>query len=81
MTRVPGVKAAYAAPFFQEFTLELPVPAGAVVERMLREEGILAGLDLGRIDPAARHRLLVAVTEKRTRAELDRYAEALRRSL
>ncbi len=81
VTRVPGVKAAYAAPFFQEFTLELPVPAGAVVERMLREEGILAGLDLGRIDPAARHRLLVAVTEKRTRAELDRYAEALRRSL
>jgi glycine dehydrogenase subunit 1 len=81
VTSVSGVRRVHAGPFFQEFALELPVPAGPVVARMLREEGILAGLDLGRIDPARARQLLVAVTEKRTRAELDRYADALARSL
>jgi glycine dehydrogenase subunit 1 len=81
LTAIPDVRRIHAGPFFQEFVLELPVPAGPVVARMLRDEGILVGLDLGRIDAARARQLLVAVTEKRTRAELDRYAEVLAKAL
>lgn len=81
LVALPGVRRIHGGPFFQEFALELPVPAGPVVARMLRDEGILAGLDLGRIDASRSRQLLVAVTERRTRAELDRYADALARSL
>jgi glycine dehydrogenase subunit 1 len=81
LAAIPGVRRVHAGPFFQEFAVELPVPAGPVVARMLRDEGILAGLDLGRIDAGRARQLLVAVTEKRTRAELDRYAEVLTKTL
>jgi glycine dehydrogenase subunit 1 len=81
LAAIPGVRRVHAGPFFQEFAIELPVPAGPVVARMLRDEGILAGLDLGRIDAGRTRQLLVAVTEKRTRPELDRYAEILAKSL
>jgi glycine dehydrogenase subunit 1 len=81
LAALPGVRRVHGGPYFQEFALELPVPAGPVVARMLRDEGILAGLDLGRIEAARARQLLVAVTERRTRAELDHYAGALARSL
>ncbi len=81
LLEIPGVKAAFSAPCFHEFTLELPKPAAEVVAAILRQDRILAGFDLGRVDPAARHRLLVAVTERRTREEMDRLAAALRRCL
>lgn len=73
-------------PFFLEFPLELPQAAGPVLERM-QAEGFFAGLPLGRlapelVPPAARERtILVAVTEKRTREELNRYVDVLKRSL
>lgn len=73
-------------PFFNEFPLLLPRPAGGVLERM-EEQGIFAGLPLQRLAPElcpgpdGERAVLVAVTEKRTRAELDRYVEALGRAL
>ncbi len=45
--------------------------------RAPRRRGIIAGLDLGRLDPARRDQLLVAVTERHTRADLDRLVAAL----
>jgi glycine dehydrogenase subunit 1 len=81
LTRIPGVTRAHASPFFHEFTLRLPKPAREVLGRMLLREHILAGLDLGRMNPADENLLLVAVTEKRTREEMDRYAAALARNL
>jgi glycine dehydrogenase subunit 1 len=73
-------------PFFLEFPLVLPGPAEPVLRRM-EGEGIFAGLPLARLAPelapeaAAERTILVAVTEKRTREELDRYLEALKRIL
>ena len=81
LRRLPKVERVYPAPFFHEFTLELPRPAGEVVRRMLWKDGILAGYDLGRVDPAWKNRLLVAVTEKRTKVEMGRYCDALARAL
>jgi len=74
---IPGYRLAYEGPFFREFVLECPVDASEVV-RTGRARGILPGVDLGRIRPAWRRRLLVAVTEQRSAAEIDRWAEALK---
>ena len=50
--------------------------AGALCAALARE-GIIAGLDLGRIQASRGANLLVAVTERHTRADLDRLALAL----
>jgi glycine dehydrogenase subunit 1 len=74
--QVPGVGLHFDAPFFKEFTLRLPKPADRVAAR-LAKAGILAGLPLRSVDRKLANCLLVAVTEKRTRAEIDRFADAL----
>ncbi len=81
LTAIDGVSLAFDTPYFHEFVLRLPAPAGAIVQQML-QQGVLAGIDLGDFTPQtpdqADHCLLVAVTEKRTAAEMDRYAQLLR---
>jgi glycine cleavage system P protein (glycine dehydrogenase) subunit 1 len=74
--RVPGVSPRFAAPFFKEFALRLPKTPDRVL-RALRKRKILGGVALGPFDRTLRDCLLVAVTENRTRAEIDAYAEAL----
>ena len=58
------------APFLWEFAVELPDVGGA--NEALLENGMIGGLDL---DDGA---MLVAVTEKRTKAELDNFVEVVR---
>ncbi len=73
-TAIPGVEPLYQAPTLREFTLRLPVEPAVAVERMA-EEGFLAGVPVD--DLGAGAGMLVAVTERRTRAEIDAYAAAL----
>jgi glycine dehydrogenase subunit 1 len=74
--KIPGFSLKYHQPFFNEFLISTPVPAGRIVETAL-EKKILAGLDVHRLDPAE-DGLLIAVTEKRTREEMDMFAEFLK---
>lgn len=67
----------YYAPFFNEFVLQTPIPAVAVVDRLVEQHGMLAGVRLDRFYPEMDHHLMVAVTEKRTRDELDAFVSAL----
>ena len=76
LAEVPGVRLRYGAPFFKEFTLELPKSPERVVKR-LQKARILAGVPLKAFDRAHKNCLLVAVTEQRTRGEIDAYAAAL----
>ena len=69
---IDGVEPAAAAPVLREFAVRTPVDAATVVDRMA-DEGFLAGVALGEEYGGG---LLVAVTEKRTRAEIDAYAAA-----
>jgi glycine dehydrogenase subunit 1 len=69
---IDGVEPAVAAPVLREFAVRTPVPADVVVERMA-DEGFLAGVAL---EDEFGEGLLVAVTEKRTRAEIDAYVAA-----
>lgn len=78
LTASNDVSLAFISPFFNEFVLELPVPAEEIISDML-SENIFAGIDLGKKYPGMGNRLLVAVTEKRTRAELDSYISAFER--
>jgi glycine dehydrogenase subunit 1 len=72
---VPGVEPLAGAPVVREFALRLPVAAEVVVERLV-DEGFLAGIALGEEYGAADRGLLVAVTERRTRQEIDAFAAA-----
>ena len=74
--RVPGAGLRFGAPFFKEFVLRLPRSPDRVL-RALRRKRILGGVALGQFDRTLRDSVLVAVTERRTRAEIDAYAEAL----
>jgi glycine dehydrogenase subunit 1 len=76
LTRIPGVRLRFKAPYFKEFCLELPKAPEGVVDRLLQRK-ILAGVPLGPFVPAYRDCLLVAVTEKRTKEEIETFAEAL----
>ena len=66
--------------FFNEFVLELPSPAKTVINQLL-ERGIAAGFPLSRYYPDMDNCLLLAVTEKRTKEQLDRLIAAVEASL
>jgi len=68
---IPGVKATYAdRHFFNEFAVTLPRDAGEVISALI-ERGIAAGFPVGRYYPGMQNVLLLACTEKRTKAEVD----------
>jgi glycine dehydrogenase subunit 1 len=82
---LPGVSTFTEGPVFREFALRLPLPAADLVERLV-PQGFLAGVPAGRfagLFPAGDtfagldDVLLVAVTEKRTRAQLDAFVDAV----
>jgi glycine dehydrogenase subunit 1 len=65
-----GVALLHEQPVVREFALRLEAPAGRVRERCL-EHGVDPGL------PLDDDGLLVAITEQRSRADIDRLAEVL----
>ena len=78
LTDVPGVEPLFGvAPFFKEFPLRLPRPTSEVLDGLI-ERGYLAGVPL---EDADGHAMLVAVTERRTREEIDGLALALKEVL
>ncbi len=64
------------APFFREFAVVPPVAPAVVIEKLL-EQNILAGIDLGKLDPMQDGKLLIAVTEQRTKKQMDSFIAAL----
>ena len=78
---LPGVEPLFEGPHFHEFGIRLPIPALQLVDAMMAQ-GILPGLCLqdfvDELVEDAEHALLVAVTEKRTQAEIDRYIEVVK---
>lgn len=76
-----GYAAGFAeAPFFNEFAVKVRGGSAAALCRKLEAEGIIAGFDLGRVSPAWKDRLLVAVTELHARTDLDRLVGALEKA-
>jgi glycine dehydrogenase subunit 1 len=83
LLELPGISPVTQGPMFREFALRLPVAAERLVADIL-PRGFLAGLPVGRFaamfpeEPShVDELLLVAVTEKRTRAEMDAFVAAV----
>jgi len=77
LAALDGVQKLHDQPVVREFALRLDVgDVGRVVARC-QEQGINPGLALGRLDPEHADVLLVALTERRTREDIDRLAEVL----
>ncbi len=73
---VEGVELLHEAPVVREFAIRLEAPVERVLERCA-ERGIAAGYPMGREYPEHEDGLLVAITERRTRAQIDALADAL----
>ena len=80
LARIPGVRLRYGAPFFKEFTLDLAKAPERVAKRLLRDR-ILAGVPLKAFDRTLKSALLVAVTERRTREEIDALVAGVARAV
>lgn len=71
-----GYTLEWNSPFFKEFVVRCDRPVSEVNDRLL-EHNILGGLDLGAYYPELAGRMLICVTEKRTKRDIDRLVEAL----
>ncbi len=80
LTALPGVRALHDQPIVREFALALDAPVAAVIERCAAE-GVNPGYALGRDYPEHPDGLLVAITEQRSRADIDRLADVLGRAV
>ena len=80
LTRIPGVELAFDRPFFKEFTLRCAEGVEPVLSRA-REAGFDLGPTLSRFgsafDDSLKDAVLMAVTEKRTKREIDELVAAL----
>jgi glycine dehydrogenase subunit 1 len=63
------------APFFNEFVIELPLPTAEINKKLL-DKGIIGGYDLS-MEYGWEKRMLVAVTEQRSKAEIDQFIDVL----
>jgi glycine dehydrogenase subunit 1 len=77
LTRLPGIRLRFQKPFFKEFPLSVPTSNLARTLERLCRAGFHAGLELARWYPDLPSCLGVAVTEKRTRGEIEGLARAL----
>lgn len=78
LASIDGCDLATTAPFFREFVLKVPKPANEVLAG-LAEFGFLGGIDLSGHYPEYGDAILVAVTERRTKQEIDSFVEAVQR--
>ena len=80
LSKVQGVSVLNAGATFNEFTISLPKGGAEVVESLLAS-GVAAGVPLGEYYPGMDNALVVTVTEKRTKGEIDRLAALLEEAL
>lgn len=71
-----GYSVPWQVPFFKEFVIKCDKPVAEINEKLL-ENGILGGLDLGKYYPELENHVLLCVTERRRKDEIDRLVELL----
>lgn len=71
-----GFEVLFDGPFFNEFVIKLDQPVKETNKKLLEKE-IIGGYDLGRDYPELENHMLVAVTELRTKEEIDTFVKEL----
>ncbi len=79
LTRISGISLVANVPFFKEFTIKLPVAVKKVLAALQQDAGIAGGISLDKI--GFKNHLLIAVTEKRTKAEMENYIKIVKKVL
>ena len=75
IAQIPGFKIAYDAPFFKEFVVITAINPDTIIKQLLKKK-IYAGINLKSF--GKENALLIAVTEKKSKAMLDEFVEALK---
>ncbi|MBN1405660.1 MAG: aminomethyl-transferring glycine dehydrogenase subunit GcvPA [Candidatus Omnitrophica bacterium] len=78
--KIKGVEVKRSSPTFNEFTLNLPKDPEEIIQKMLAK-GFIAGFPAGRHYPDLKNYMIVAVTEKHSKEEIDKYAKELESAL
>src|SRR4051794_22169356 len=76
LAAVDGIEPLHDQPVVREFAVRLDAPVRRVLERCW-DRGVNPGYPLGRDYPEHQDGLLVAITEQRSRADIDRLASTL----
>jgi glycine dehydrogenase subunit 1 len=76
LSALEGIELLHSQPVVREFAVRLDAPVDRVIERCA-EQGVNPGYALGRDLPEHPDGLLVALTERRSREDIDRLAEVL----
>lgn len=66
----------FDAPFYKEFAIKCSKPVCELNKKLL-ENGIIGGFNLGKYYPEFENVMLIAVTEKRTKEEIDKLCKVL----
>jgi glycine dehydrogenase subunit 1 len=74
---LPGYKISFSAPFFNEFVLQVPGDVETLHKKLL-DRGLLVGLLLKNYFPKLANHLLINITEKKTKEDIDRLVSVLR---
>jgi glycine cleavage system P protein (glycine dehydrogenase) subunit 1 len=80
LENIPGVRRSFAGPFFNELSLEFPRSVRMINGDLLKEK-IVGPLALGPYYPELSKHGVVCVTETTSRAEIERFAQAIERIL
>mgnify|MGYP000871797215 CR=1 FL=1 len=73
--KIDGFSLAFDQAFFKEFTIKTPLKASEIIDKLLAKN-IFAGIDLAEV--GEENMLLIAVTEKKSKADLDAFITALK---
>jgi len=79
LTEELGLKAVAVQDFFNEFTLLIPEADKVLAD--MESQGIFAGVGIGQFFPDLKDAVTIAVTEKRTKEEMDAYVDLMKRVL
>ncbi|SFA71416.1 glycine dehydrogenase (decarboxylating) alpha subunit [Lentibacillus halodurans] len=71
-----GILVVFTGPFFNELVVRLPESVANINEKLL-DSGIIGGYDLGMTYPELKDHMLLAVTENRTKEEIDTFVKEL----
>jgi glycine dehydrogenase subunit 1 len=80
LRKIKGIKIAYEQECFKEFLVETEKPAKEILDALL-EQKIFGGVPLSMFDAKMQNQVLIAVTERRTKEELNLFTDCLARIL